>query len=303
MRKNCETIWSELVFVATILIPEILNKKDIFENIKLIEDNTKLEFNRKYLSSYLKDLELRSSRLINKYIKNVRESINDIIDSTKIEKIYFTGKNSNQFEFINKLNTDINTNKKFDIKYIKSDIYIKFIDESIIGISIKSSCKDTKTNYSIEKIFKKNLNICENIKCHRIQMLKDKFKNKNGKYTKEERAIANRLFYNKNNIYFTAINRIINENKLEFIKLLLGYLYPNNLPYQVYEFDGSKLKNISQSPSIDEITLERNENYETNTSAKLWYSIYQKNVEVSKFEIRGKQDLYKGSMQLMLYNI
>ena len=69
------------------------------------------------------------------------------------------------------------------------------------------------------------------------------------------------------------------------------------LSYPVYEFDGLEMKNISESPNLDDIRVERNENYETNTSAKLWYSIYLKDKEISKFEIRGKNDLYKGSMR------
>ena len=75
------------------------------------------------------------------------------------------------------------------------------------------------------------------------------------------------------------------------------------LSYPVYEFDGLEMKNISEPPNLDDIKLERNENYETNTSAKLWYSIYLKEKEISKFEIRGKNDLYKGSMQILLYSI
>tara|TARA_B100001027_G_C16253439_1_gene325636 strand:+ start:243 stop:1154 length:912 start_codon:yes stop_codon:yes gene_type:complete len=302
MRKHCETIWSEIVFVSVLLFPDVKTKEDIIQKKDLLQENDKLEFDNKLLEKYIKDLEIRRERLINRYIQNINESVTKIIDTSKIEKIYLTGKNSKQFDCINQLNTNPDSQQLFDIKYIKSDIYIKFTHGEFIGFSVKSTCKDTKTNYSIEKIFNQNLGLPEDIKNHRIKMLQDEFGNPKGKYVKSERPRANKLFYDKTNPYFLAIIKNISENLEEFTKLLLGFLYPNVLSYPVYEFDGIKMKNISEAPNLEDIRLERNETYETNTSAKLWYSIYLKDREISKFEIRGKNDLYKGSMQIMLYN-
>ena len=83
----------------------------------------------------------------------------------------------------------------------------------------------------------------------------------------------------------------------------MKYLYPDILPYPIYEYDGIELKNLRELHTPDLVEIRRNTSYETNTSAKLWYSIYQEEKEIYKFEIRGKVDLYRGSMQVLVYNV
>ena len=61
--------------------------------------------------------------------------------------------------------------------------------------------------------------------------------------------------------------------------------------------------NLKDNIDLDNFRIERNTDYESATSAKLWYSMYQEEKEIYKFEIRGKNDLYKGSMQVLLYNV
>lgn len=294
-RKSCDTIWSELVYVIALLFPNIKSKNELLSLRHVLVSNSKLECREKLIDKYFDDIIQRSDIIVNIYLQNI------IQFSSEIDKIYLTGKN-NKYSEIRKLNLNPETKKPFDKKYTKSDIYIKFTNGTFAGVSIKSSKKDTKSNYSVEKIFK-GLGVKTNFKDIRFQILKTKFGKDNFKYKKEQRKEANALFYDKNNPYFKEIIKTIDENKQSFTEVLIKYLYPDILPYPIYEYDGLELKNLKEGHSLKLMEIRRNTNYENNTSAKLWYSIYQEEKEIYKFEIRGKGDLYKGSMQVLIYNV
>ena len=294
-RKSCETIWSELVYVTALLFPHIKSKIELLSLRNVLIPNSKLECQEKLIDKYFDDLVHRSDSIVNNYLQNI------VPFNQEIEKIYLTGK-TNKYSEIKLLNLNPETKKPFNKKYTKSDIYLKFVDGTFMGISVKSSTKDTKSNYSIEKIFK-GLGIETDFKNIRFQMLKDKFGEDNYRYSREQRHEANALFYDKNNPYFQKIMETIEENKESFTEVLMQYLYPDILPYPIYEYDGLQLKNLKELHSPELVEIRRNTSYETNTSAKLWYSIYQEEKEIYKFEIRGKVDLYRGSMQVLIYNV
>jgi len=293
-RKSCETLWSELVYMIAILYPNVKTKKGILDLELELSNNPKLECDVSILPSYFENLRGRSERLVNQYL--------DKIDfSWEIEKVYFTGKTFNKCQEIMKLNTNPETKELYNVKLTKSDIYVKIVSGEIIGISIKSSNKDTKTNYSIEKLFA-NLNIDTDFKNLRINMLREEF-GVEYKYSKSKRRRANKLFYDKTNPYFMEIIETIETHHDEFTLELLKYLYPITIPYDCYEFNGKEMINLKDNIDLDNFRIERNTDYESATSAKLWYSMYQEEKEIYKFEIRGKNDLYKGSMQVLLYNV
>ena len=294
-RKSCETIWSELVYVTALLFPHIKSKIELLSLRNVLIPNSKLECQEKLIDKYFDDLVHRSDIIVNNYLQNI------VPFNQEIETVYLTGK-TNKYPEIKKLNLNPETKKPFNKKYTKSDIYFKFTDGTFAGVSVKSSKKDTKSNYSVEKIFK-GLGVQTNFKNIRFQMLKDKFGEDNFRYGREQRKDANALFYDKNNLYFQEIIKTISENRASFTEVLMKYLYPDILPYPIYEYDGLQLKNLKELHSPELVEIRRNTNYETNTSAKLWYSIYQEEKEIYKFEIRGKVDLYKGSMQVLIYNV
>ena len=294
-RKSCEAIWSELVYVISLLFPNLKNMSELLTCRDKLPINSKLLCCEKQIVKYFEDLEKRPESQVNKYLQNI------VPFNQEIEKIYLTGK-TNKYPEIRELNTNPETNRVFNRKYTKSDIYLKFVDGTFTGISVKTTRKDTKSNYSIEKIFK-GLGIETDFKNIRFQMLKDKFGEENYRYGKEKRKEANALFYDKNNPYFQKIIETIEENKESFTEVLMKYLYPDILPYPIYEYDGIELKNLRELHTPDLVEIRRNTSYETNTSAKLWYSIYQEEKEIYKFEIRGKVDLYRGSMQVLVYNV
>ena len=143
-----------------------------------------------------------------------------------------------------KLNTNIETKKLYDQKLTKSDIYIEFTDNSIIGISIKSKKSDFLTNYSIEKIFTE-INIQHDLKNIRIDMVLNKFKKKI--YPKSRREEANEMFYNKNNKYYSEINNILNDsdNMKKFVNIMKKYLFKsllNSIPLIISCFSIISLK-------------------------------------------------------------
>ena len=84
MRKNCETIWSEIVFVSVLLFPDIETKENIIQKKDLLQENVKLEIDAEQIDLYIQDLKIRSERLVNKYIQNMKKSINEIIDTSNI---------------------------------------------------------------------------------------------------------------------------------------------------------------------------------------------------------------------------
>jgi len=299
-RKKCETPATEILPILKILYPrDTKNKESIMKTKEKIKHNPKFKCNGN-IDDYYKDIESRSEKYIQEYLNNL-----DISKFRKkdIKFIYLTGKCFKNYPALVKLNTNIETKKLYDQKLTKSDIYIEFIDNSIIGISIKSKKSDFLTNYSIEKIFTE-INIDHDLKNIRIDMVLNKFKKKI--YPKSRREEANEMFYNKDNKYYSKINNILkdSDNMKKFINIMKKYLFPK-LPYTVYGYNGLKLSNLnSLTDKNNNMNIKRNKNYETDTSAKLWYSIYINDVEKYKFDVRPKQgQISNGSLQIMTVKV
>ena len=101
-------------------------------------------------------------------------------------------------------------------------------------------------------------------------------------HKENQRRLANSLFYNKDNHYFKSIRNIFNNAS-------------NTLKERIYL--NLKLENryLLQSRVMDII---RAQHLESETSVKLWYTINFDGIPKYKFEIRGKNDYFKGSMQI-----
>ena len=77
-------------------------------------------------------------------------------------------------------------------------------------------------------------------------------------------------------------------------------LFPE-FDYNCYEYDGKTYRKLPSKPK--DWRIERATDLDTSNSAKIWYKIYIEKVPKYKFEIRGKNDLYKGSMQILTYKL
>lgn len=296
-RKNCENNWAELLICMLLLYPgKIKNKEDINCYINILKDDSRFRIpgGESNIDKYLIDINSRKSESINDYILNF-----DIGNfRTDFTEIILSGKSFKEFPELTKLNTDQNTGKLLNNKITKSDVYIFYLNRCI-GISIKDSENATLTNYSIEKIFDE-LEIQHNLKGNRINVLKARFGD-DYKYDKLQRKEANKLFYNKNNEYFVKIIKLIESNEILITKKILSYIFPK-LHYDVYGYNGKKIVNLNDlSDKImkKSCNIKREIKYETEKSAKLWYSLYLDGIEKWKFCIRGKSDIYGASFQIL----
>lgn len=295
-RKDCETNWAELVIVLKILYPEIKNKEDIINKIPLLKKDKRfvISDSETQIYNYIKDLKIRKEDEIEKYISNF--PVDKFIG---VKKAILSGKSFKDFQEIKDININPENGRPYGRKSVKSDIYLLYPDNSVRGISVKDSENATLTNYSIEGIFK-NIGITHNFKGDRLSVLKEYF-GSDYKYTKQQRPEANKLFYDKNNAYFISILESIENHKVDFTKELFFHVFPL-LHYDVYGYNGTTLKDLndlSKKIAGQKKEIKRNPKYETNTSAKLWFSIYLDGVEKWRFCIRGKTQIYAGSFQIL----
>ena len=204
--------------------------------------------------NYKKDIECRSLRSIQKYIQCFKQGIQtNPVFTQEITAIYLEGKTITTPKII-QLNENVNN------KCAKADIYVEFSTNEIIGISIKQSKNCTKSNYSVEKIIKQccpNSGEEEQLCKVRKQLLKDAgFE----KHDKDQRKKVNQLFYPKEeNIYWNQVKQYISTYNESIKKQLVVYLYPVELPYVLYEFDGKELKELKLNDS--EIVFHEHEEY------------------------------------------
>jgi len=297
-RKNCDYNWAEFVICSIFLYPHIKEKNDILEKINEIKTDERLHIinGEVNIDKYVNDLKSKSSKVVKDYISNFNIENFDI----NFTNIFLTGKSFKDFPELVKLNTDKDTGKLYDGKITKSDIYISYSNSKFVGISVKDSEGATLTNYSIEKMFN-ILKINNDLKEKRINVLKNGLGENGYKYDKSQRTIANKLFYDKNNDYFKTIIEIIEKYNGIFQKKLLEYAF-QKLNYDVYGYNGVKLVNLNElcdKNNKKKCSIKREIKYETNTSAKLWYSLYLDDIETWKFCIRGKNDIWRGSFQIL----
>ena len=296
-RKNCENNWAELLICMLLLYPgKIKSKGDINCYINILKDDSRFRISGggSNIDKYLFDINSRKSESIHDYILNF-DIGNFRADFTEI---ILSGKSFKEFPELTQLNTDQNTGKLLNNKITKSDVYLLYPDRCI-GISVKDSENATLTNYSVEKIFDE-LEIQHNLKENRINVLKERFGD-DYKYDKSERKEANKLFYNKNNEYFVNIIKLIKSNEILITKKILSYIFPK-LHYDVYGYNGKRIVNLNYlSDKIMKTycNIKREIKYETEKSAKLWYSLYLDGIEKWKFCIRGKNDIYGASFQIL----
>jgi len=291
-RKPCENNWAEMLLCIVLLYPDLKTKTEVLSTKEIIKHNPmfKCSGGTDNIDLYFKDIEQRSDETIKTYIENFDSSTFGSFDT-----VILSGKSSKEFPIIYNNPHHIN----IDRKMIKSDIFLIY-GEGIKGLSVKDSNGATLTNFSFEKLCG-DIKVLNSLKDKRLDILKGCF-GEGYKYKKDQRPLANKLFYDKDNEYFKEIDSIIHKHNKEFTDILLSYVFPS-LNYDVYGYNGERVVDLNKlSHKIHSINLrdiKRENKYESDSAAKLWYSLYLDNCEKWKFCIRGKNDLWKGSMQVL----
>lgn len=312
-RKNCDYQWTELIMCIYILDNTLNDKQKIMDNKLLILNDDRFIYNPNVIEKYFIDLNMASEKEISIYLRHIHT---DLIP-TSFNKIYLTGKYSSGKSFV-PIHTLIEDNN-LNSKQKKSDIYIECnIDDTCtshayIGVSIKQSSQCFLTNYSTEKLAKKN-NLNDKARKsmeYRIKIVSSSMEHgwdtlspqdKKEKY-KTKRLDINAVF-SKNKIspaleYWKIQEDIINDTTIQQ-KIIEG-LYPN-VTFKSIEYDGNVWSTIPSYKDI-QYRFQRWEQNDTDNSAKIWYLISINDTLKYKMDIRGKNPLFMGSMQALIVKL
>ena len=295
-RKKCEHNCTEYIFAMLLIDRTIHNYEDL---LKLDNINEKIVFNTSEdKEKYVADINTRKINDINNYIYNFHIQIASFPEFAleNIVKVYISGK-SNKIKKINDLNKEIDTKKA------KADVYIEINNSTMYAFSIKQNKKATKSNFSVQKMLSKENN-------KQLTLLRKKIIDESGicRTDKTKRDEINKLFYKTNEIpYWCELKKQINLHNLEIKKQLISYLFPIELPYDIFEFDGEKIKKLNETIDINAVQFYEHIPYYYDKSgklretAKLFYQliIHEK---IYRVEIRWKGNIYNASPQFQIHD-
>ena len=296
-RKSVEYNAYELIVALCMCFPSIETVDDI---LKIEYDDTlpKLQgCTREAFDEYMTDLKSRRTIHVKKYITAMRSAFNGIISYENVQTVFLEGKLLTSPELI-ELNANVNN------KQAKADVYVKTDNNQYVGLSIKQSSDCTKSNFSVEKMAKESGTDTDLSKTRRNYLEKEGYIT----FKKEERAKVNALFYriNVNNEYWDAVRKLIIE-KNDYIKTqIVSCLYPTDVPYPLYEFDGDHLINLKVD--IENVVFEEHEPFyltkkgKMRNAAKLFYRLSVNN-EHFRVEIRWKGNIHTASPQYLVHKI
>ena len=272
---------------------ELLAKMDEMQNetdINVISFNKPDDF-----KNYVDDIRKKIS-ITNEYITNFR-TLTTNFKFDNITRIYISGKKNDHLK-IQELN------KLVEKKSAKSDIYVEYTDGQIVGISVKQSKDATKSNYSIHKLISADAD-------KQLTNIKKNYLKENGflQFDKLKRDEVNALFYpqNKTNPYWHGLKQEITNNNTEIIKYLVEPLFCSNVPYDVYEFDGTSFSKLNNIIDISAVTFEEHLPYylkktnEERKTAKLFYRLVVGD-KIFRVEVRWKGNIYNASPQFQIHN-
>jgi hypothetical protein len=255
-------------------------------------------FNQKgyehYYNGYSK---IKDTKQIKTFLDNCY-NFKSMIQSTHksyIKNVYLTGKSD---KFISKTDTGFNliksynntlqkNNPKEKRRICKSDVYLILDNNKTIGISVKMNKKCTKFNYSIEKILRDNFEINDVSKIKNNFLLDNRITRTNYKCNRDK---YNKLFYDRDNIYWNVLSKHINDNSCKIASILMNnYNCTFNNLYPVYEIIDNDFYLLSKSNDTNTYHLEENEEKKEKTNAsKLYYNLKKGNEIIMNLEIRWK---------------
>ena len=320
-RKNVEHNGFELIVALCCLFPNIETIEHVKE--KTFQDctNNGLEVRENDFDKYKKDVETRNDAKVQNYIKTFR--LNYPFKG-KVKNVYLEGKNLRTEKLI-KLNEGI------DRKKAKADVYVECVKKSTFngetmleqewtGISVKQDKCCTKTNYSVEKILaelcgeEEGKNLIKEMTTLRRNILKKvgidekNYKQHQARGTNK----ANQLFYDSlegTNPYWNSMRESLEKNLNTVAKVLVNNLFPTELPYKLYEFDGTKFEKLNvPASSIVEFVEHKHYYYKMakgrlvrKAAAKMFYRLVV-NEKTYRVEIRFKGNALSSSPQFQIHN-
>lgn len=259
-RKNCEYNGYELLMCVYILF-----KTSKVTREKLLK-HKKFKYDTNSIEEYWKNYDAIHDTVKKEWCKAFK------LDTSNVKYVYLTGKSYKTFPELVTLNTGL---KQFETK---ADIYIETTDDTWMGLSIKQDKKCTKSNLSI---FNGNLDsyrlIWKNIDAIYTEIFLKRKKNRNHLNTK---------LYDPTHPVMMYIRKWIDTNTNNCIDRLVDGLFCKNVPYLMYEYNGSMLEWLNPSIKSDHVLIETDE-WQTDKNAKLFYilSIRDKKFKV---EVRWK---------------
>ena len=318
-RKDCENIYTELLFAKILKFPKIDKLPALLatkaESIGITNDQH---------HKYLIDLNKRSTKQQEEWFHNCRKEIakwyNEEINSSIHDKVevFLVGKHITNPQIIDLV-------KDYDKKQTKSDIYALVNGKTWYGFSIKTDTDCQLSNWSIEKIIKHNNDIitANKLRDIRLTMLKEhgidrKTWNETDEKKQQSREIYNKLYYGENDYDKNLHEWMINNNN--YFKKIIALAGGSSIDtFVTYKYDGKKLVDINMEyKTIVESDFELIPDTEKNkdllesmhlhswyssTQSKTWYYITINDVPSYRFEIRMTKGSPWPSPQLYLYNI
>ena len=211
--------------------------------------------------------------------------------------VYLTGKSFAAFPEIVALNAGL------DRKLVKADVYLKLLDNSFVGISVKQSEAATKSNYSVEKMFNNKEDAAACLKARRDVLASIGVTTY---YEDSKRKEVNALFYDRENPYWTLLRTNIEKYKPSIVKTLVECLYGAGVPYPLYEFDCTSMVRLSAVELADVVFEEHlpfyyKKNGQPRNCAKLFYRLITPRGSYC-VEVHWKGDCYGPSPQFMIHS-
>lgn len=301
IRKSVEHHSHELIFALVVCNPLLQYKEDIINTSYHYYKSMLFGCDEDKFNKYKKDVFCRKENEVEHYITNIKTKI-PIHD---IKCVYLEGKQITTPK-LKQLNEHI------DLKCAKADVYVETTDERIIGFSIKQNTLCTKSNFSVEKM----LSECVEDKIQYKKQISDVRKQLlqsngiTGTNIKSMRQKANELFYDgleNTNPYWNILKKNIDFHIVDIKNSLVKNLFPINIPYDLYEFDGDHFQQLNISLDDVEFYEEPSYYYDSKglrrNAAKLFYKLVI-GEKIFRIEIRFKGNAWSGSPQFQthLYN-
>lgn len=174
--------------------------------------------------------------------------------------------------------------KNLDRKQTKGDVWVKL---SRTGewraFSVKANKGVTLTNYSVEKLL-----------INKKELKEIRFNTVRGnnlptdKMDKKLRSLYSKCFYGENP-YFTEVTKSLSNQKDNVIKEWISGMFPD-LPFVMYQFEGSKISKIDSNVSPSDVTFEQIDSPAKNPrgSASLFFDVKIKGEKKYLWVIRWK---------------